>query len=60
MICSSESGILSEPINGCNAIYITYCKSAAAIKEYICNSLHIKENIIDVKQIEKGKILQKM
>lgn len=41
-------------------LYIAYCKSAAAIKEYICNSLHIKENIIDVKQNEKGKILQKM
>lgn len=54
MICSSESGILSEPINGCNAIDIAYCKSAAAIKEYICNSLHIQENIIDVKQIGKG------
>lgn len=60
MVCSSESGILSEPINGCNAIDIAYCKSATAIKEHICDSLHIQENIIDVKQIGKGEILQKM
>lgn len=46
--------------NETDAIDIAYCKSAAVIKEYICDSLHIQENIIDVKQNGKVVILQKM
>lgn len=32
MICSSESGILSEPINGCNAIDIAYVNQQLPLK----------------------------
>lgn len=51
MICGVESGILSDPINGCNVIDKEYCKSSNTIKKYLCESLHIPDDLIDVKSV---------
>ena len=51
MICGVESGILSDPINGCNVIDKEYCKSSNTIKKYLCESLHIPDDLIDMKSV---------
>lgn len=51
MICVGESGILSDPINGCNVIDIEYCRSLNTIKKYLCESLLIPDDLIDVKSV---------